>query len=140
MALFNLTFTLRRDPCRLVSSQDSAVMLLRDEYHRTMEILEHRLEHSRGITVALRRHPCVEWSEQQFIHSRVKRDLTLKFQDPYYRLQWHLHNRDSAGMDLNVLNVWKKNITGAGVTVAVIDDDMLSHRMSLDVVVATARF
>ncbi|XP_078676310.1 proprotein convertase subtilisin/kexin type 7-like [Branchiostoma floridae x Branchiostoma belcheri] len=97
-------------------------LLVHEEYHRTMEILEHRLEHSRGITAALRRHPCVEWSEQQFIHSRVKRDLTLKFQDPYYRLQWHLHNRDSTGMDLNVLNVWKKNITGAGVTVAVIDD------------------
>ncbi|XP_019624277.1 PREDICTED: proprotein convertase subtilisin/kexin type 7-like [Branchiostoma belcheri] len=97
-------------------------LLVHEEYHRTMEILEHKVEHSLGITAALRRHPCVEWSEQQFIHSRVKRDLTLKFQDPYYRLQWHLHNRDSTGMDLNVLNVWKKNITGAGVTVAVIDD------------------
>ncbi|CAH1263814.1 PCSK7 [Branchiostoma lanceolatum] len=87
-----------------------------------MGILEHKMGHGRGITTALRGHPCVEWSEQQFIHRRVKRDIKLKFQDPYYSLQWHLHNRDNSGMDVNVLNVWKKNITGSGVTVAVIDD------------------
>ncbi|XP_035678736.1 proprotein convertase subtilisin/kexin type 7-like [Branchiostoma floridae] len=97
-------------------------LLVHEEYHKTMEMLEHKMEHGRRITAALRGHPCVEWSEQQRIHRRVKRDIELNFQDPYYSLQWHLHNQFHSKMDLNVLNVWKKNITGSGVTVAVIDD------------------
>ena len=39
-----------------------------------------------------------------------------------YSVQHSLLNN---GMDINVLPVWTSNITGRGVTVAVIDDGML---------------
>ena len=48
----------------------------------------------------------------------------MAFNDPAYPKQWHLYNRATPGMDINVTGVWRHNITGRGVTVAVVDDGM----------------
>ncbi|KAL7842797.1 hypothetical protein SRHO_G00244860 [Serrasalmus rhombeus] len=69
---------------------------------------------------ALAAHPQVLWYSQENILSRSKRSMT--FNDPEYPSQWHLHNDVKHGMDINVTGVWERNITGAGVTVVVVDD------------------
>ncbi|XP_059370958.1 proprotein convertase subtilisin/kexin type 7 [Carassius carassius] len=69
---------------------------------------------------ALDRNPHVLWHSQEHILRRSKRSLT--FNDPRYASQWHLHNDVKRGMDVNVTGVWERNITGAGVTVVVVDD------------------
>ncbi|XP_026138763.1 proprotein convertase subtilisin/kexin type 7 isoform X2 [Carassius auratus] len=69
---------------------------------------------------ALDRNPHVLWHSQEHILRRSKRSLT--FNDPRYPRQWHLHNDEKRGMDVNVTGVWERNITGAGVTVVVVDD------------------
>ncbi|KAI9468784.1 pheromone processing endoprotease [Coemansia sp. RSA 989] len=44
--------------------------------------------------------------------------------DPLYSQQWHLVNTKEIGHDINVTGVWHQGITGAGVTVALIDDGL----------------
>ncbi|KAJ2716839.1 pheromone processing endoprotease [Coemansia spiralis] len=44
--------------------------------------------------------------------------------DPLYGEQWHLVNSKEAGHDINVTGVWHQGVTGAGVTVALIDDGL----------------
>ncbi|KAJ2222843.1 pheromone processing endoprotease [Coemansia sp. RSA 485] len=44
--------------------------------------------------------------------------------DPMYKQQWHLVNSNEHGHDINVTDVWHQGITGAGVTVALIDDGL----------------
>ncbi|KAJ2392965.1 pheromone processing endoprotease, partial [Coemansia sp. RSA 2559] len=44
--------------------------------------------------------------------------------DPLYTKQWHLVNIDDPGNDINITHVWKSGVTGAGVTVALIDDGL----------------
>ncbi|TRY83368.1 hypothetical protein DNTS_016643 [Danionella cerebrum] len=68
----------------------------------------------------LDRNPLVLWHSQEQVLRRSKRGL--RFNDPKYPSQWHLHNELKQGMDINVTGVWERNITGAGVTVAVVDD------------------
>ena len=46
--------------------------------------------------------------------------------DPLFVNQWFLWNRDNPGYDVNVIPVWKMGIFGAGVTVLIIDDGILS--------------
>ncbi|XP_026874912.2 proprotein convertase subtilisin/kexin type 7 [Electrophorus electricus] len=65
-------------------------------------------------------HPNVLWHSQEGILRRAKRAMT--FNDPQYPSQWHLHNDVKHGMDINVTGVWERDITGAGVTVVVVDD------------------
>ncbi|XP_043114767.1 proprotein convertase subtilisin/kexin type 7 isoform X2 [Puntigrus tetrazona] len=69
---------------------------------------------------ALDRNPHVLWHSQEHILRRSKRGVT--FNDPKYPNQWHLHNDVKHGMDVNVTGVWERNITGAGITVVVVDD------------------
>lgn len=53
-------------------------------------------------------------------------DFHLKFDDPYFVDQWYINNigqtGGQAGLDLNVEPVWKKNFTGSGVIVCILDD------------------
>ncbi|XP_060578568.1 proprotein convertase subtilisin/kexin type 7-like [Ruditapes philippinarum] len=75
------------------------------------------------------KHEDIEWFSHQKLLSRGKRFLTydlpfMDFEDPFYRKQWHLTNTYELGMDINVTGVWKHNITGSGVTVAVVDDGL----------------
>lgn len=73
----------------------------------------------------LRSLPEVVWFSQEVMRSRVKRSVTdFPIVDPYYPQQWHLHNTHSSGMDLNVTGLWRRNITGKGITVCVIDDGL----------------
>ena len=72
-------------------------------------------------------HEDIEWFSRQEILKRCKR-ASLKqlydddsFEDPLYPQQWHLHNHN-AKIDCNVTGVWKSNIAGRGVVVAVVDD------------------
>ncbi|OBA26052.1 hypothetical protein HANVADRAFT_53429 [Hanseniaspora valbyensis NRRL Y-1626] len=44
--------------------------------------------------------------------------------DPLFKKQWHLVNSFYPGNDLNILPVWDMNITGEGVTVAIVDDGL----------------
>ncbi|KAJ2806020.1 pheromone processing endoprotease [Coemansia guatemalensis] len=44
--------------------------------------------------------------------------------DPLYGKQWHLVNTQEIGHDINVTGVWHQGVTGAGVTVALIDDGL----------------
>lgn len=79
----------------------------------------------------------VEWFEQQDAKQRFRRDLTpdlttslptaalekdLEFLDPLYKEQWYFNKGAKGSYDLNVAAVWKMNITGKGVVVAVVDD------------------
>lgn len=42
--------------------------------------------------------------------------------DPLFRDQWHIVNNKEVGNDMNVVELWRRNITGNGVTVAIVDD------------------
>ncbi|XP_013404597.1 proprotein convertase subtilisin/kexin type 7 isoform X1 [Lingula anatina] len=66
--------------------------------------------------------PEVLWYSQQVIRPRVKR--SWNFKDPAYPRQWHLHNEVNPQMDINVQEVWSRNISGRGVTVVVVDDGL----------------
>ncbi|XP_048369338.1 proprotein convertase subtilisin/kexin type 7 [Sphaerodactylus townsendi] len=65
-------------------------------------------------------HDSVRWHAEQRLLKRCKR--SLHFNDPKFPQQWHLSNRKSPGMDINVTGVWERNVTGQGVTVVVVDD------------------
>ncbi|XP_034553028.1 furin-like protease kpc-1 [Notolabrus celidotus] len=52
-------------------------------------------------------------------------DQSLTFNDPLWPMQWELFSQgryNSSGLDVNVMPVWKNNITGNGVVVSIIDD------------------
>ncbi|XP_047216991.1 furin-like protease kpc-1 [Girardinichthys multiradiatus] len=54
-----------------------------------------------------------------------KDDQSLAFNDPLWPMQWELFAQgeyNSNGFDLNVMPVWRNNITGNGVVVSIIDD------------------
>lgn len=51
--------------------------------------------------------------------------------DPTFPTQWHLVNDKKLGNDLNLTGVWAQNITGKGVTVALIDDGVDMHSPDL---------
>ncbi|XP_052806356.1 proprotein convertase subtilisin/kexin type 7-like [Mya arenaria] len=79
------------------------------------------------IEKSLEYHAGIAWYSHQRILQRRKRLIKpsydfLDFGDPYYKLQWHLTNTWEVGLDINVTGVWRHNVTGEGVTVAVVDD------------------
>lgn len=44
--------------------------------------------------------------------------------DPLFKEQWHIFNIEYPGHDVNVIPVWRMNITGKGVVTALIDDGL----------------
>ena len=78
----------------------------------------------------LKGHQSVRWSSQQVVLKRTKRANPLimrgapviNFNDPQYSKQWHLHNTREKGHDINTTGIWRHNISGKGVVVAVVDD------------------
>ncbi|KAK9448351.1 peptidase S8/S53 domain-containing protein [Limtongia smithiae] len=48
----------------------------------------------------------------------------VNIQDPEFKLQWHLLNREQSGHDLNVSAVWLQNIIGKDVVTAIVDDGL----------------
>ncbi|XP_053222261.1 proprotein convertase subtilisin/kexin type 7 isoform X1 [Podarcis raffonei] len=74
----------------------------------------------RSAEAVFAQHDSVRWHAEQRFLKRSKR--SLHFNDPKFPQQWHLNNRKSPGMDINVTGVWERNVTGQGVTVVVVDD------------------
>ncbi|XP_029416931.1 neuroendocrine convertase 1 isoform X2 [Nannospalax galili] len=75
----------------------------------------------------------VIWAEQQYEKERRKRsvlrDSALNlFNDPMWNQQWYLQDtRMTAALpklDLHVIPVWQKGITGKGVVITVLDDGL----------------
>uniref|UniRef100_A0A8C5M5P8 Neuroendocrine convertase 1 n=1 Tax=Leptobrachium leishanense TaxID=445787 RepID=A0A8C5M5P8_9ANUR len=75
----------------------------------------------------------VSWAEQQYIKHRSKRsafreDTEKLFNDPMWSRQWYLQdtrvNPSLPKLDLHVIPVWRKGITGKGVVVTVLDDGL----------------
>ncbi|KAM9310501.1 neuroendocrine convertase 1-like isoform 2-T3 [Pholidichthys leucotaenia] len=63
-----------------------------------------------------------------------KSDQSLTFNDPLWPIQWELFAQGEfniSGLDLNVMPVWKNNITGSGVVVSIIDDGLDHTNMDL---------
>lgn len=93
-------------------------------------LLEHKTLRKRRVrrdapehTNSLLREPLVKFARQQKVLRRTKRGY---FSDPYYKDQWYLNNSGQTvgprGFDINVMPVWRKNITGRGVIVTILDD------------------
>uniref|UniRef100_A0A8D1M0U9 Neuroendocrine convertase 1 n=1 Tax=Sus scrofa TaxID=9823 RepID=A0A8D1M0U9_PIG len=75
----------------------------------------------------------VIWAEQQYEKERSKRSLLRDsalnlFNDPMWNQQWYLQDtRMTAALpklDLHVIPVWQKGITGKGVVITVLDDGL----------------
>uniref|UniRef100_A0A5S6K7E5 Neuroendocrine convertase 1 n=1 Tax=Xenopus tropicalis TaxID=8364 RepID=A0A5S6K7E5_XENTR len=75
----------------------------------------------------------VSWAEQQYSKERNKRstfrqDTKNLFNDPLWNRQWYLQDTRSnpslPKLDLHLLPVWKKGITGKGVVITVLDDGL----------------
>uniref|UniRef100_A0A9L0R481 Neuroendocrine convertase 1 n=1 Tax=Equus caballus TaxID=9796 RepID=A0A9L0R481_HORSE len=75
----------------------------------------------------------VIWAEQQYEKERSKRSILRDsalnlFNDPMWNQQWYLQDtRMTAALpklDLHVIPVWQKGITGKGVVITVLDDGL----------------
>ncbi|KFV03274.1 Neuroendocrine convertase 1, partial [Pterocles gutturalis] len=75
----------------------------------------------------------VSWAEQQYEKKRTKRatvrDLAANlFNDPMWNQQWYLQDTriipSLPKLDLHVIPVWQKGITGKGVVITVLDDGL----------------
>eukprot|EP01135_Chromosphaera_perkinsii_P008187 Nk52_evm9s1178 gene=Nk52_evmTU9s1178 len=83
--------------------------------HRRDKEMTGRLGNEKGVL----------WTEQQRPRRRYRRAATVpKFTDPLFGQQWHLHNTEHPGKDMNIIPVWNAGITGKGVRVSVIDDGL----------------
>lgn len=70
------------------------------------------------------------YSEEQ--KSKIEKVMNdYQINDPLFKKQWHIYNSVYEGNDLNVLKVWDMNITGKGVTVAIVDDGLDYENMDL---------
>jgi len=70
------------------------------------------------------RTPPPGWSPGQY----VKYAFTPN--DPYYANQWHLENTGGYP-DVNVVPAWNRDLTGAGVTIGIVDDSLQSTHPDL---------
>uniref|UniRef100_A0A672S4C0 Neuroendocrine convertase 1 n=1 Tax=Sinocyclocheilus grahami TaxID=75366 RepID=A0A672S4C0_SINGR len=80
----------------------------------------------------------VSWAEQQYEKRRAKRaplgaeckdcSVDKLFDDPMWNQQWYLQDTRTSSslpkLDLHVIPVWKKGITGKGVVITVLDDGL----------------
>ncbi|XP_007554353.1 neuroendocrine convertase 1 [Poecilia latipinna] len=79
----------------------------------------------------------VLWAEQQYEKRRSKRaalrecrdcSVDKLFDDPMWNQQWYLQDTRSSSslpkLDLHVIPVWQKGITGKGVVITVLDDGL----------------
>ncbi|XP_060091637.1 neuroendocrine convertase 1 [Heteronotia binoei] len=75
----------------------------------------------------------VSWVEQQYEKKRSKRSILgnsaeNRFNDPMWNKQWYLQDTRMSPslpkLDLHVLPVWQKGLTGKGVVITVLDDGL----------------
>nr|XP_055037151.1 neuroendocrine convertase 1 [Misgurnus anguillicaudatus] len=98
-----------------------------------------RTKRSAGhITKRLSEDDRVSWAEQQYEKRRAKRaplgteckecSVDKLFDDPMWNQQWYLQDTRTSSslpkLDLHVIPVWKKGITGKGVVITVLDDGL----------------
>ncbi|KAL7844134.1 hypothetical protein SRHO_G00226730 [Serrasalmus rhombeus] len=90
------------------------------------------------ITKRLSEDDRVSWAEQQYEKKRSKRaplggeckdcSVDKLFDDPMWNQQWYLQDTRTSPslpkLDLHVIPVWKKGITGKGVVITVLDDGL----------------
>uniref|UniRef100_A0A6Q2ZMY3 Neuroendocrine convertase 1 n=1 Tax=Esox lucius TaxID=8010 RepID=A0A6Q2ZMY3_ESOLU len=90
------------------------------------------------ITKRLSEDDRVSWAEQQYEKRRSKRSALPRscrdcpadklFDDPMWNQQWYLQDTRTSSslpkLDLHVIPVWKKGITGKGVVITVLDDGL----------------
>ncbi|XP_036382703.1 neuroendocrine convertase 1-like [Megalops cyprinoides] len=90
------------------------------------------------ITKQLSEDERVSWAEQQYEKQRGKRaplgaecstcSADKLFDDPMWSQQWYLQDTRTSPslpkLDLHVIPVWKKGITGKGVVITVLDDGL----------------
>uniref|UniRef100_A0A8C2BMG2 Neuroendocrine convertase 1 n=1 Tax=Cyprinus carpio TaxID=7962 RepID=A0A8C2BMG2_CYPCA len=90
------------------------------------------------ITKRLSEDDRVSWAEQQYEKQRAKRaplgaeckdcSVDKLFDDPMWNQQWYLQDTRTSSslpkLDLHVIPVWKKGITGKGVVITVLDDGL----------------
>uniref|UniRef100_A0A3B4AHS3 Neuroendocrine convertase 1 n=1 Tax=Periophthalmus magnuspinnatus TaxID=409849 RepID=A0A3B4AHS3_9GOBI len=102
-------------------------------------LFKHRRQPSRSkrsavhITKRLSEDDRVLWAEQQYEKTRSKRaalrsDVDKLFTDPMWNQQWYLQDTRTSPslpkLDLHVIPVWQKGITGKGVVITVLDDGL----------------
>ncbi|CAI9722533.1 convertase subtilisin kexin type 7-like [Octopus vulgaris] len=85
--------------------------LHKDLFRKTQEIVELKLD----------KHHYVESYSREIIRKRHKR-WEVRFSDEEFPNQWHLNNPKNPEMDIDVMRVWKHNVTGKNIVVAVVDD------------------
>jgi len=100
---------------------------IKGHYHfKHAEIGERKKREATHKTDLLQAEDEVKVAVQQKILERVKRDDIPN--DPYFKDMWYLLNTGQAsgpaGVDMNVVPVWKNNITGRGIVIAVLDDGL----------------
>lgn len=95
-----------------------------DHYHlRHKRIAKRSLSRSEEHHRSLEQEPSVRWFSQQTLKRRSKREFReTALNDPRWSEMWYLNRGKS--LDMNVQNVWKKNITGRGVVVTILDDGL----------------
>ncbi|XP_062867720.1 neuroendocrine convertase 1 [Trichomycterus rosablanca] len=90
------------------------------------------------ITKRLSEDDRVSWAEQQYEMTRHKRaplgpgckdcSVDKLFDDPMWNQQWYLQDTRTSPslpkLDLHVIPVWKKGITGKGIVITVLDDGL----------------
>ncbi|XP_063820115.1 neuroendocrine convertase 1 [Pseudophryne corroboree] len=107
---------------------------LKNHYLFKLPVHPRRLRRSAPhITKRLADDDRVSWAEQQYIKERSKRfssraDTENLFNDPMWSHQWYLQDTRASPslpkLDLHVIPVWRKGITGKGVVVTVLDDGL----------------
>ena len=95
-----------------------------------------------GVANAMMRSKAVAWAEPVFHHKLVARATP---DDPYYELQWHLHNtgrwqagypRGTPGADVSAPEAWDISTGSADVIIGVIDDGIQMNHPDLSVIAA----
>ncbi|XP_061583813.1 neuroendocrine convertase 1 [Cololabis saira] len=110
--------------------EDLYLLKHRNHPHRMKRSAEH-------ITKRLSEDDRVLWAEQQYEKRRSKRaalrecrdcSVDKLFDDPMWNQQWYLQDTRTSSslpkLDLHVIPVWQKGITGKGVVITVLDDGL----------------
>ncbi|KAG7875924.1 hypothetical protein KL938_004858 [Ogataea parapolymorpha] len=106
--------TLHGEPERLQKRESGLSNVLADAGVRSVHMLPpKRLVHRAPVSA-------VDSSMEPI--ENAKKDFRID--DPIFPEQWHILNPNFPGHDVNVVPVWKRNITGSGVVTALVDDGL----------------
>ncbi|KAH3669414.1 hypothetical protein OGAPHI_001535 [Ogataea philodendri] len=102
-----------------LSKRDTASQ---DPLHRRLAQVGVKAVHLLPPKKLARRAPVPVTDSSQEIVEQAQKEF--KINDPIFSDQWHLINANFPGHDVNVLPVWRRNITGSGVVTALVDDGL----------------